>query len=64
MSILIAGSNPAEVILGVDEETKEVKYSVDGEEWNSTTGTGGTGGASADDVLNAIGNYEAQLAAI
>lgn len=61
MSVLVAGSNPAEVVLGIDSETKAVMYSNDGNTWNSTTTTGG---ASVDDVLNAVGNYEAQLAAI
>lgn len=61
MSVLVAGSNPAEVVLGIDSETKAVMYSNDGNTWNSTTTTGGT---SVDDVLNAVGNYEEQLAQI
>lgn len=62
MGVLIAGSNPAEVVLGIDEDTGAVKYSNDGKNWNDTASNGG--GASTDDILNAVGNYEAQLAAI
>ena len=62
MSIKIAGSNPAEVLLGVDESTGAVHYSTDGSTWNATSGS--NGGANVDDILNAVGNYEEQLAQI
>lgn len=62
MDIKIAGSNPAEVVLGVDVTNNAVMYSTDGNTWNATSGS--TGGATADDVLNAIGNYEEQLSTI
>ena len=63
MDIKIAGSNPAEVLLGVDESTGAVLYSTDGDEWKATKGSGSTG-PDVDDILNAVGNYEEQLAQI
>ena len=62
MSIKIAGSKPSDVLLGIDDDTGSVHYSTDGDTWIATSGSGG--GATADDVLNAIGNYEEQLSTI
>lgn len=59
MGIKVAGSNPADVLLGVDTDSSKVKYSTDGTTWTDTAG-----GASVDEIINAVGNYEAQLAEI
>jgi hypothetical protein len=63
MSIKIAGSNPAEVLLGVEETDGSVMYSTDGNTWNNTKGSVGEY-PTIDEIINAVAEYEEQLSQI